>query len=372
MKPIPLFSVFMAPEVIEELKEVLYSGYIGQGQKVNDFEIMAMQLIGNPFVLSLYSGTAALNLALRLADVKGKAVITSPVTCSATNMPILENGAKIVWADIDEGTGNISPESIEERIKEIRWPIDIGAIMIMDWGGRPCDYDKINKIALEYNIPVIEDACHALGAVYKGQYVGTHSDFTCFSLQAIKTITSVDGGLLFMKKKEDYDRGKLLRWYGIDRENPSGSDLRCEDDILEYGYKYHMNDVNATIGMCNFKYLEQILWKTRNNAVYYNQQLKDIPGITLLRPEGLNSESSYWLYTMKVENRDGFMKWMAENKIMTSKVHARNDFHTCFKEFKRDLPGVDNFVKQMICLPVGYHVEKEDRERIVSVIREGW
>src|SRR6185369_10589141 len=122
---------------------------------------------------------------------------------------------KIVWADIDPETGNISAASIKSRITE-----KTKAIIVVHWGGLPVDLEEINAIAKAANLKVIEDAAHALGAQYQGSKLGVHSDFVCFSFQAIKHITTVDGGALLCKSEEDYHRGKLLRWYGIDREQP--------------------------------------------------------------------------------------------------------------------------------------------------------
>lgn len=374
LKTIPLFKVFMSHEVDKPLLDVLHSGYIGQGTKVEEFEKEISKIIGNENILTVNSGTSALHLALHMANVEGKYVITTPLTCSATNWPILANRAKILWADVDPNTGNISTESIKQLVNKFK--DGIGAIIAVHWGGYPCDMDEIHKIAEQNTnkkIPVIEDAAHAFGAVYKDRLVGNHSEYTAFSFQAIKHITTVDGGLLILKNKELYNRAKLLRWYGIDRENTSlRKDLRCEEDIKEYGFKFHMNDINAVIGLANIKYFEQIISKHTDNAEYYKNELKSINNITLLN-ESNDRKSSYWLFTMKVKERNKFMEYMSVNGVMTSKVHARNDKNTCVINSERiDLSNLDNFEKEMVCIPVGYHVGKEDREYIVNLIKKGW
>ena len=365
---IPLFSVFMSPEVDEELLRVLHSGYIGEGPKVKEFESKLADFIGNDKVLAVNNGTSALVLALHMANVEGKKVITTPLTCTATNFPILQNRAEIVWADIDPETGNISVESIEHLLREHR---DVAAILPVHWGGYPCDLDRINEMASIYGCSVIEDACHSFGSFYKGKRIGNHSDFVCFSFQAIKHLTTVDGGLLVVNNDQSYQRGKLLRWYGINRETTGRSDLRCEEDIVEWGYKAHMNDVAATIGIANLKYIDSILYVHRINADYYLSELKDVDGVTLLKNEP-DRDSAFWLFTMKVQRRDDFMKYMTENGVMTSKVHARNDLHFCMKPFKTELPNLEEFVKEMISIPVGGHVSADDREKIVELIKRGW
>jgi dTDP-4-amino-4,6-dideoxygalactose transaminase len=350
MAEIKLFKVFM-PDVIEPLRETLFSGYIGEGERVKEFERDLSPWFGSENILTVNSCTSAIQLALRLAGVKaGDEVISTPMTCTATNMPILALGGKIVWADINPWTGNIDPKDVAKKITE-----KTKAIVCVHWGGYPCDLDKLNEIAGQYGIKVIEDAAHAFGSQYHGRPIGSHSAFTCFSFQAIKTITTVDGGALVCKSKDDYERGKLLRWYGIDRN--ATTELRSDADIKEYGYKFHMNDVAATIGLEQLKYVSDNLKKTRRNALRYEQ-------FFLLNQCGLlhsaDRESSYWLYTIRVKNRDKFIKKMKDFGIATSRVLARNDLHTCFKDSRTSLPGLDEFDSEQVSIPVGWWVDEID------------
>ena len=359
-----LFKVHMPKSVDEPLLNVLHSGFIGQGSKVNEFEEKLAGYLGNNKVLTLNAGTSGLHLALRLANVGcGDEVITTAMTCTATNMPILAAGAKIVWADIDPVTGLIDPKDIETKITD-----KTKAIIMVHFGGIPCQIDEINEIAHKYGIKTIEDAAHAFGAEYKDKKIGNHSDFVMFSLQAIKHMTTIDGGLLLCKNEEDYQRGKLLRWYGIDRE-AKRKEFRCEEDILEYGYKYHMNDISAVIGIEQLKYIDDIVKKHIENQEFYDNALKDIKGVKLiLKPEC--SKSSSWLYTLHIEKRDFFSTWMDQQNIMTSRVHERNDKHTAFKEFKVSLPNVDKFNSTQVSIPVGWWISENDREYIANKIKE--
>ena len=163
------------------------------------------------------------------------------------------------------------------------------------------------------------------------------------SLQAIKHITSVDGGLLYCPHDELYERAKLLRWYGIDR-NPKGrTDFRCEADIEEWGFKFHMNDVCAAIGMENFKHMDRLVSRHKENAAYYDLRLKNVDGVTLLkREEGF--ESAFWIYTLKVDDRPSFYEYMKECNIMVSQVHERNDKHSCMAEFQTKLPNLEKTI----------------------------
>jgi dTDP-4-amino-4,6-dideoxygalactose transaminase len=361
---IPLFKVHMPESVFEPLKAVLMSGYIGQGPKVDAFEKALVPWVGTPNCLTVNSGTSALHLAMRLAGVeRGTEVITSPMTCTATNEPILERGADIVWADIDPWTGNIDPLDVERKITS-----KTRAIIAVHWGGYPCEIDELLKVARKYNLALIEDAAHSFGSMYKGRPIGSSGAFVAFSFQAIKLVTTVDGGLLVCPSTEDYRRGKLLRWFGIDRETPR-VDLRCENDVAEFGYKMHLSDVLATIGLEQLKYTKGLLDQTRANAKFYDDSLGALRKIKRLRYEA-DRLSSYWLYTIRVNNREGFQAFMKDKEITVSQVHVRNDVHTAFKAFRRNLPGVDEFTREQVSIPVGWWIGEKEREQISDAIHE--
>ena len=147
--------------------------------------------------------------------------------------------------------------------------------------------------------------------------------------------------------------------------------MRCEEDILDWGYKYHMNDVCATIGMANIDHANENVRTTRENAHYYERELKGVDGIQITQ-DANDRSSSYWLFTVLVEDRTSFVHIMGRNCIAVSRVHERNDKHTCFKEFKRDLPMLEEVVNKMICIPVGYWVGDSDLAYIVEAIKGGW
>jgi perosamine synthetase len=361
---IPIVKPFIPPKetLLPEIESILYSGYIAEGEKVREFENQFGRYIDNPYCLSVNSGTAALHIALLLAGVgPGDEVISTPLTAEPTNVAIKLAGAKVVWADVDPCTGLLDPNSVRTRITG-----KTKAIMLVHYAGMVCNLDEFNKISAEYKIPVIEDAAHALGSKYNGKHVGSNSPFTVFSFQAIKHMTTVDGGVLALRSKSAWDAGRLKRWFGLDKTKP-----RLENDITEPGYKYHMNNVNATIGLVQMRYLEEIVAKYIRNGKYYDAQLKGAQGVELL-PYYENTEPSYWLYTMKVERRDDFVKMMAANGVSASELHLRNDRHSIFAESKTELPHLDEFYKSFVHIPCGWWVTDEDREAVVELIKKGW
>lgn len=360
---IPLVKPYLPPKekLLPKLENIIYSGYIAEGTAVYEFEDKLSKLLGNSYCISVNSGTAALHIALLLIGVgSGDEIISTALTAEPTNTTIALTGAKTVFADIDINTGLIDPESIEGMITN-----KTKAIMVVHYAGMICDMDRINEISRKYNIPVIEDAAHAFMGKFNGEYIGNNSAYTCFSFQAIKHLTTVDGGLLCLKDKEEYNRAKKLRWFGIDKKIP-----RLENNIIEPGYKYHMNNVNATIGLVQLECLKENVNRYIENGKYYDNSLKNIGGLTCL-PYYQNTEPSYWLYTVKVKNRKDFIKKLADYGIEASPLHLRSDRHQLFSS-ERELKNLDIFYDEYIHIPCGWWINKEDREKITSVIKEGW
>ena len=371
---IPLFKVRMAADSGPAVEDVLNSGYIGQGPKVEEFEAALSHYLGVPECCSVNSCTSAIHLALHLAKSRAAPerdeVLTTPLTCTATNLPILANGLRPRWTDIDPATCNISADDLMRKVS----PRTL-AIIVVHWGGSPCDLTEIRRVqdycveAYGFRPPVIEDCAHAFGAEYEGRRLGNHGNWCAFSFQAIKHLTTGDGGLLVLPESDLHRKAKLLRWYGLDRDLPG--DLRLGQNITDWGYKFHMNDINATIGLCNLRGIDQALSLHRDNAAFFDRALKGVSGIEIM-PVADNRLSSYWVYTLFVERRDDFVRHMSENGIQVSRVHDRNDVNDCFSAFREPLPNTDQACATMICIPCGWWVSAEDRDHIVDVIREGW
>ena len=361
---IPLVKTAIPPRdvLLPALEEVLYGGYIAQGPRVDKFEQRFREYIGSGYSVSLNSGTAALHLALALVGATdGDEIISTALTAEPTNVAIKMTGAKIRYADIDYRTGNISPESVRERIND-----KTKAILVVDYAGIPVDVNGLKSVSQEFDIPVIEDAAHALGARFNHKLTGCHFPYTIYSFQAIKHITTVDGGMLQVLDEEDYEKAKLMRWFGLDKTK-----TRLTNNIELQGYKYHMNDVAATIGLLQMDSLESTVNAYISNGKYLDEKLTQVAGLELIDYYH-GSEPSYWLYTCKVENREGLIKKLAEHGIMASPLHMRNDHHTYLNDFNDELPALDLFYKKMIHIPCGWWVTAENRENIVSVIKSGW
>lgn len=359
---IPLFKVHKPEGVEKMLSDVWNSGFVSEGEYSDRFEKMFGDYVENSNTSLVNSCTSALSLTSRMCNIQpGDEIITTPMTCMATNEPFFNDGAKLVWADIDPTTGNIDPDSVRKLITQ-----KTKAIVGVHWAGQPFDIDEINNIAKENNIKVVEDAAHAIGASYNGVPIGSHSDFVCFSFQAIKHITTADGGAVCSKTYEDDMRIKSLRWFGLNRKY-KGS--KWEQDIVESGFKYHMNNMNASIGILQMNHIHDIIKAHKENYKFYNNNINNSKVIKMRKDP--KSESSCWIYTLLTKDRNDFQKYLADNGIASDPVHVRNDTYTVFKEFRKldkELPGALEFCSQHINIPVGWWLSKKDREYIVDVI----
>jgi perosamine synthetase len=349
------------------ISDVLKSRWIGQGPKVEEFESMFENKFTNPCrSLAVGSGTDALHLSYLLADIKeGDEVIVPVFTCTATNIPLLYIGAKIVFCDIDQNL-NIAADAIEELITE-----KTKAIVCVHYGGLPCDMDKIWDLANRHNLKVIEDNAHALGATYKGEIIGSQSDFSMFSFQAIKHITTGDGGMLTIKDHSLVEKAKRLRWFGIDRlKKQKGI---WDNDINEIGYKYQMTDLSAAMGIASMEEFDEHLMHRQKLYKLYCNLLKNADGIRVIGDEYEDRVHAAWLLTAEVDKREDFMKHLREYNIESSQVHYRNDRYSIFGgreegKFKK----MDEMEERYIVLPLHAKVTEADVKYIADVIKLGW
>lgn len=367
-KNIVLFHPHIPEKAKTYVNDTLNTRWIGQGPKVDRFEKLFSEKFGNGNIsLSCGSGTDALHLSYLLANLKeGDEVITPLFTCTATNIPFLYMGVKIIFADVQPGTLNIDPKHVKELVNE-----RTRAIVCVHYGGLPCDMDELQAIANEWNIPIIEDAAHAVGAKYKNKNIGSISDFTMFSFQAIKHITTGDGGMVTFKDDELLlERGKRLRWFGIDRSAKQKG--IWENDIKEIGFKYQMNDISAAMGIAALEEFDQTLALRKKLFNKYETLLTDIPGLQFVGGNYSDREHAAWMCTIIVEERENLMKKLRESNIESAQVHYRNDRYSIFGGRKEVFPNMDAIEEKYLVLPLHTKMNMLDVEKVSNVIRSGW
>jgi len=352
---IPLFYPSInKKECLNELKDTLSGRWIGEGPKVKKFEKEFSKKFGFKYCIAVNSGTAALHLAYILAGIKkGDEVLSSVLTCTATHHPLLWLEAKIKFVDIDPETLNMDVLDLENKMTE-----KTKAIVFTALGGSLEELDKVK----DYNFPIIIDACQALGQepIY-GNYIA-------FSFQAIKNLTTGDGGMLVVRNKKDYERAKRLRWFDIDRDKKIKRSWQAWDrrgitfQQEEIGYKYQMTDIDASIGLVGLKDFDKNFKRRKKIVAYYNKHI--------VNPLVKKIPSGNWLYMVLVNNRDGFAYYLKKNGIETNVAHIRNDIFKVFGGKRQNLPNMNGIEFQYLCIPLHPNLTPKDIKHICNIINQ--
>jgi perosamine synthetase len=362
-----------------ELESTFSSRWIGQGPKVDKFEEEYCKSFDASHALAVNSGTSALHLAYVISNIKEGDNVISPVfTCTATNHALLRTGANIYFNDIDPKTMSSSAEHAAYLCKEN----NISAIVAVHIAGTPCDIRGFTELSFKYRIPVVFDACQALGAVYNGRSIDhpdNCGDFTCHSFQAIKHISTGDGGMLVAPgaNYSAYERGRRLRWFDIDRDRKQKEGWQAwtsrgvTSDQYEIGYKYQMTDITASIGLVGLSQIESILRHRRALGEEYIRLLAGVSEITLLDYTG----SSFGMFGVLVEGRNSFCDTMLSKGVEVNVVQLRNDRKE-FEVFKncksQRLPVMDEYESKYVYLPLNARITVRDVGEICKIIKEGW
>jgi perosamine synthetase len=363
---IVLFHPHMPRKAKEYVCDVLDSRWIGQGPRVDLFEarFRAQFKQGGPCV-STGSGTDALHLAYLLAGIKANDEVLVPLfTCTATNIPLLYIGATPKFIDANPRTLNISVDDLRQKITD-----RTRAIVCVHYGGLPCDMDEIHAIARQYGIPVIEDAAHALGASYDGKPIGSISEFTVYSFQAVKHLTTGDGGMLTFQDESLAPLARRLRWFGIDRANKQKG--IWENDIEDIGYKYQMTDIGAAMGLAGLEEFDETHAYRRSLYQRYMQNLKGLSHVTIVDDFDARKHHAAWLFTVLVERRLECQLKLRSRRVESGQTHYRNDRYSVFG-CTDTFPRMDAIDDKYLILPLHTKMTLEDVDTVCDVLKEGW
>ena len=365
---ISLFKAVLSEEAIRGVEQVLRSGWLGLGPRTAEFETAFASYVGSPHCVGMNSATSALHIALRLLDLESDdEVITTALTFVSTNHAILYEGAKPVFADVQADTGNLDPASIEEAITD-----RTRAVIIVHYGGQPCDLDEIYDIASRHGIAVIEDCAHACGASYRGEPIGSHGSTHAFSFHAVKNLPMGDGGALTLTSEEQERRARRLRWLGIDRstyDRAAPGSYAWDYDVPEVGFKYHMNDIAAAIGIAQLPLVDAENARRNEIASIYRGRLADVPGVTMLRQYD-DRTNSHHFFSILVESRDTLVDRLKEAGIDTGVHYRRNDIYPMYE--KADLPNTESFWSRELSLPMHLGLMDDDVHYVCDRIETGW
>lgn len=352
---------------IKEVIKVLKSDWLTQGPKIEEFEKAVAKYCKAKYAVAVSSGTSALYLAYVAAGIKsGDEVITTPLTFAATASMIFFCGAKPIFVDVKEDTLNIDPKEIEKKITK-----ETKAIAAVDFGGQPCDYDEILKIARKYKLLVIEDACHALGAEYKGKKIGNLADMTVLSFHPVKHITTGEGGIILTDNKNFYEKLKILRNHGMIKKSEKGG---WYYEIENPSFNFRITDIQCALGINQLKKIDKFLRRRREIAEIYNKSLKDIKDI-ILPIEKNYVKSSWHLYPIQVQGVE--RKKIFENlrkqgigvQVHYMPLNLQPFYQKKFGYKLGDFPIAEKYYERAITLPLFPKITNKEVKMIISMVK---
>ena len=367
---IPIFRPSMGDEEIGAVAEVLKSGWIGLGPKTKEFEERFAEYIGTKYAVALNSCTAALHLALNVLGINSGEVITTPITFVSTAHAIIYNNASPIFADVQEDTLNIDPTDIKKKITP-----KTKAIIPVHYGGHPADMDEIRDIAIEHDLYVIEDAAHACGAEYRGKKAGSLSDIGCFSFHAVKNLATGDGGMITTNDEKVYQKLLKLRWLGINKGTyqRDTKGYSWYYDVEEIGFKTHMNDITAAIGLVQLRKLDAMNAKRRKIVKRYNEAFEDLDWIeTPVEKEHVKSSLHNYAIKVNKGDRNELIAYLAEKGVSAGVHYMPLYMHPIYKKLgiEDDCPVADRLWRKVVILPLYPDMTKEDVEMVVEGVRE--
>lgn len=375
-KNIPYGRQWIEDDDIEAVVRVLRGDYLTTGPKIKEFEEKLANYTGAKYAVAVSNGTAALHAACFSAGIKeGDEVITTPITFAASANCVLYMGAKPVFADIDPKTYNINPEDIKAKVTD-----KTKAIIPVHFTGQPCDMDEIFKIAKQYNLSVIEDGAHALGAEYKGRRVGSMGDMTTFSFHPVKHITTGEGGAITTNSESIYKKLLLFRTHGITRDS---NDLLNNDGSWYYeqqylGFNYRITDIQAALGLSQLAKSERFLKLRREYVRQYNEAFRDINEISIpFELEGTNSSWHLYIIKLNMENincdRKQIFEELQSRNIGVNVHYIPVYYHPYYMQlgYKKGIcPCAEALYETIITLPLFPKMEKEDVQYVISNVKE--
>lgn len=365
---LPLFLPWVVEDALKGVSETLKSRWIGQGPKVDLFEKeFQRRFAPNRSCVAVSSGTAALHLAYELAGLTaGDEVVCPLFTCTATNIPLLYKGCIPVFCDVAENSLNVNVSDVEKLITP-----KTKAIVVVDYGGAPTDYESLRELADRFGLLLIADCAHAIDGRFAGKFVNSHADFTIYSFQAIKTLTTGDGGMLVMSD-DNYllEKARRIRWFGIDRSAKQKG--IWQNDIDEIGYKYQMTDISASIGLANLAAIDVNLQARQTNFECYKRLLACRESVIFECNPGHTNEVDFspWLVTLNCgSHREIVMSELRRMGVESAQVHYRNDRYTIFAPFIRDryFPNMDEIENSYLVVPVHAGVSEDHISSIADV-----
>ncbi|WP_346238522.1 DegT/DnrJ/EryC1/StrS family aminotransferase [Niabella insulamsoli] len=348
---ISLYKPYM-PDTLPELNAILHSGALAYGKWGRQFEADLGRYLETDKIITVNSYNAAMQVALTVIGIgPGDEVIVSPMSCLASNQPLVTQGATVVWADIDPATGTLNPESVKSKITS-----KTKAILHNHHCGYAGYIDEVNEIGRSMGVKVIDDAIEAFGTEYKGQKIGSLStDITVFSFQTVRLPNTIDGGALKFNDEVLLNRAILTRDLGVDRSRfrDSKGEISKTCDIELPGFGVTMSEINSYIGFEQLKDLPKLIDRQQINGTRWAEKiLKEVDGCSLVGT-AINQRPNYWVFGLLSDRKNTLMSELRAMGYYASGVHLPNNFYSVFGD-RSELPGVKDFYSKFLALPSGW------------------
>lgn len=369
---IPVFRPSYGQEELDSLRETFGTGWIGLGPKTAEFEHAFASYLGAAHAIGVSSCTAALHLALRAAEVDRCEVVTTPMTFVSTNHAILYNGGIPVFADVDGDTLNIDPADVLRKITA-----RTKVILVVHYGGHACDMDAILEIADSRGLVVVEDCAHACGGQHAGRHLGSIGDYGCFSFHAVKNLATGDGGMVTTRHEQAADRIRKLAWLGISKGTwgrSEGEGYSWEYDVEDLGFKHHMNDITASLGLVQLAKLDGMNERRRQLAARYSKALEEVSSIEtpVEKPYARSACHNYVIKVSDPEDRDPLMTYLKTKGISTGMHYIPNHLYEMYRPYvTAPLPVAEKVWKRLVTLPLFPDLTEKEQDSIVGAI-EGY
>ncbi len=376
---IPVFRPSYGQEEIDAVAEVLRSGWVGLGPKVEEFEKAFAEYIGVNHAIAVNSCTAALHLALLAAGVgPGDEVIVPAITFVSTAHAVKYTEADVVFADVEADTLCIDIEDVERKIVKGKLSCNTKAIIPMHYGGQPCDMESLARLCLENGVSLIEDAAHACGSSYRDYKVGSIGALGCFSFHAVKNLATGDGGMITTNSHAYAEKLRRLRWLGIDKNTWSRTSAGADDkpgygwqyDVTELGYKYHMNDITAAIGLVQLRKLDASNQQRLMIANIYTRSFSgiDYMGPVLHRGDHGSSHHNYACLLDEGIDRAAFIAHMNEHGVSIGVHYMPVNELSYYADAPQDTPVAHAIWKRIVLLPMFPDMTGDEQDRVIEAI----
>lgn len=363
---IPVFRPCYDEREVEALRETLLSGWVGLGPKTAEFENRFAGMIGSAHAVGLNSATAALHLAMHVMGIRDREVITTPMTFVSTNHAILYEGGIPVFCDVEADTMNMDVSMVESLVT----PRTAGVVCV-HYGGRSCDMGRLMDVCKRRGLFLVEDCAHGAGGKYKDRMLGSMGLMGCFSFHAVKNLATADGGMITTQDAAIDARLRKLRWLGISADTFSRGrrEYAWQYDVVELGYKCHMNDVTAALGLVQLAKLEWMNDRRRELTAIYDRELKGVGDIQPLahRPYQYNAAHNYVIRTDSRDLLNGFLK---DRGISTGVHYYPNHLYDMYREHYRECPVAEREWKRLLTLPLYPDLREAEQATVVGAVKE--